>query len=185
MNVKIGVSNHHMHISKEDYMILFGDEVMEEFKQMNQPNEFSTTKKVRVVGPKGELDVRLMGPFREYTQVELSKTDAYILGINPPITKSGSLQDASSLIIVGARSSITRNCAIIHERHIHINPDERETKGLTNIDEVKVNIEGIKGGQMSHVYLKETPNGFYEMHIDTDDANAFLLKNGDVVDIEF
>ncbi|MEG0994657.1 MAG: PduL/EutD family phosphate acyltransferase [Bacilli bacterium] len=172
MNVKIGVSNHHMHISKEDYMILFGDEVMEEFKQMNQPNEFSTTKKVRVVGPKGELDVRLMGPFREYTQVELSKTDAYILGINPPITKSGSLQDASSLIIVGTRSSITRNCAIIHERHIHIN-------------EVKVNIEGIKGGQMSHVYLKETPNGFYEMHIDTDDANAFLLKNGDVVDIEF
>ena len=180
MEVTVGVSNHHVHVTEDDYRLLFGSEEPVKFKDLNQTGEFCYTSFVHIIGPKGEMDVRLMGPFRKYTQVEVSKTDAYLLGIDPPVVSSGNIDNADVLTLVGPVGSIERACAIINERHIHLDKVTRTRLGLENVQEVSVKFDGIKGGTLDHVYIKETPEGVYEMHIDTDDANALLLKNNDI-----
>ena len=183
MKVSIGVSNHHVHLTKEDYDILF-DEEMTVRNNINQPGQFASNQMVDIIGEKGELkNLRVLGPFRDYTQVEISKTDAYKLGINPPVRDSGDLRGAIMVTIIGPKGSIEREAAIIADRHIHVDKKIRQEKKLEGIDFVKVKVEGEKGGILDDVRLKDSDDAYFEMHLDTDDANAFLLKNNDEVEI--
>lgn len=183
MKVKVGISNHHVHLSQEDYQLLFA-EPMTIRNQLKQPHQFASNQVVDIIGPHGELkNIRVLGPCRDYTQVELSKTDTYKLGINPPVRDSGDLEGAAMVTIVGPKGKIDRASAIIATRHIHVDSNIRKEQHLENVNLVKIRIEGEKGGILDDVRLKDTAEAYYEIHLDTDDANAFLLKNDDEVEI--
>lgn len=184
MYIKIGISNRHIHLTKEDYEILFGNAPLLKYKDLTQYGQFASTFKVTLKTDKNVIEnVRVLGPLRNYTQVEISKTDAYHLGINPPVRDSGDLEDSAPITIEGPNGSIFKesNC-IIASRHIHIHTDELEEYGLVDKQIVSVKVSTEKGGIMDNVLVR-AGNYYFEMHIDTDDANAHLLKNGDTVQI--
>ncbi len=184
MNVTVGISNRHIHLNEEDYKLLFGDMPFEVRNKLNQPGMFASTLTVSITGSKRTIDnVRVLGPLRSYTQVEISKTDSYTLGVNPPVRNSGDLADASEITITGPMGSITRNAAIIATRHIHVNDEIRKEHGLEGIKKVSVKKVGEKGAILDDVYLKDAPLSYFELHLDTDDANALLLNQGDELEI--
>ena len=129
-------------------------------------------------------NVRVLGPLRKYNQVEISKTGAFKLGLNPPVRDSGDLEGSSPITLEynGKEVYLDKGC-IIPTRHIHINPDEVEKFGLTGVKEVSVKVGGEKGGIFNHVRIKSANMSFFELHIDTDDANSFMIKQGDIVEI--
>ena len=185
MEIKVGVSNRHIHLNKEDLTYLFGDIDLEKRNDLSQTGEFASTLTLTIKTDKGELEnVRILGPIRLYTQIEISKTDAYKLGINPPVRSSGETYKSAPITLVGPNGELKldEGC-IIANRHIHLTKQDREKYNLENVDKVKVLVEGEKGGLLDNVYLKENESYVFEFHIDTDDANANLLKTGDSVKI--
>ena len=184
MKISVGISNRHVHLTEEDYRLLFGDEKMEKRNDLKQPGMFACNQVVTIKGPKREIsNVRVLGPVRSYTQVEVSKTDAYTLGVNPPVRNSGDLEGADEIEIIGPVGTIKRNAAILAARHIHVNKEIREEHGLVGIEKVSVRKVGEKGATLDDVYLKDSEEAYFELHLDTDDANALLLKNDDLLEI--
>ena len=186
MKVSIGVSNRHVHLTKEHLEILFGNGYeLKKKVDINQPGQYASTDVVTIKTSKSEIkNVRILGPIRPYTQVEISKTDSYTLGINPPIRDSGDLSGSAPITIIGPNGSIDLNeGCIIANRHIHLTKDQMKYYGLEEKKTVSVKIDGEKGGIINNVYLKLMDEAFFELHIDTDDANAHLIKNGDIGEI--
>ncbi len=186
MEVSIGVSNHHVHLTDEDLKILFGeDAILEVHKPINQPGQFASTSFVTLKTKKDMIEkVRVLGPVRPYTQIEISKTDAYKLGLNPPIRTSGDIEGSESITLIGPKGTLEKKeGCIIADRHIHILPKQAEMYGLNDLEEVCVMIPGEKGGILSHVKIRVKENSYYEMHLDTDDANAHFIKSGDLAKI--
>lgn len=184
MKVQLGVSNRHIHLSLEDYKILFGDTKIEKIKDLVQPGEFATNLVVEIKTEKAIIGkVRFLGPIRPYTQVEISKTDCYTLGIDAPVRGSGDLNGAAQVTIIGPCGSVTKKCAIIANRHLHLNHNDRIKLGLDGIDKISVKVGQEKSSVLNDVYVKETLNGALELHLDTDDANANLLKTGDMIEL--
>lgn len=180
MKIKVGISNRHVHLKEEDVKILFG-ESLTKIKDLNQPNNYASNNFVTVKTSKSCIEnVRVVGPERDYTQIEISKTDAYKLGINPPVRTSGDLSGSEVVTLIGPCGSLTTDGCIIADRHIHITEEDRIKYNLK--DKVNIRIEGIKKG-IIEVNLKICDNAFFELHLDTDDANAFLLNNGDELEI--
>ena len=180
----VAISNHHVHLTKKTYDLLF-DEPLSMKNPLKQIGEYAAMQTLTIKGPKGTIEnVRLIGPCREYNQVEISRSDAYILGLNPPVRQSGDLEDSETITLKTPKSEITLNNACIQaERHIHMNDRKASELGLKNEDLVKLKVNNDKGGEME-AFVKVKSNGFFEIHIDRDDANCFLLKNGDEVEIE-
>ena len=186
MKVSVGVSNRHIHLTEEHFKILFGEEAeLHVRNSIHQPGQFAAEETVTICTPKAELKkVRIMGPLRPYTQVEISRTDAYTLGINPPVRDSGDIKGSEAITIVGPVGTIMlEEGCILANRHIHITPKQMELYELEGLDEVHVQVKGEKGGILSHVSLKVSEDSYFELHLDTDDANAFELHNGDIVTI--
>lgn len=182
MKIKVGVSGRHVHLTKEDYKLLF-DEPLTVKNPINQPGQFASTQKVTLKNGERTIEnVRIIGPERDYTQVEISKTDAYYLKLNPPVKASGDLKGAEQITIIGPKGEITRKSCILADRHIHITPTQRKELNLTK-DIYSVEIKGEKGGILHNVHISESENSYYEMHIDTDDANSHNLKQNDEVEI--
>ena len=181
ININIGVSNRHVHLTQEDFDILFGsDSTLEVNRYLTQPGEFASNSLVTLKTEKSSIDnVRVLGPIRKYTQIEISKTDSYKLGLKPPVRESGDIAGSEKITIIGPMGSIVRKSCIIATRHIHINKSDRDNLGLTNIDYVKVEVGNIKKSILYDVYIKESEDGVFELHLDLDDANACFLKNGD------
>lgn len=186
MKVTVGISNRHVHVTKEHLEILFGENYeLQVLRPVNQPGQFASVEKVLIETSKSKIDgVRILGPVRPYTQVEVSKTDAIKLGLNPPVRDSGDLKGSEPITIIGpcGKVEIEEGC-ILATRHIHMTPEKRKELGLEAVSKVAVKIEGEKGGMMKDVHIKSADASYYEMHIDTDDANAFLLTNNDEVEI--
>ncbi len=182
MEVVIGISNRHVHLKEEEYKILFGDEELTECKPINQPGQFASNQFVTLKNGDRVIEhVRILGPFRKYNQIEISKTDARLLKLDPPVRMSGNLEGSSPITIIGPKGQIElKEGCIIADRHIHMLPEQAKLYGLEGVEKVSVKINGEKGGIMENVYLRVAPNSYYEMHIDTDDANAHLINNGDV-----
>lgn len=182
MKIKVGISMRHVHLTKEDYNILF-DEPLTEKVAINQPGQFAANQTVIIENDNKKIEnVRIIGPFRSYTQVEISRTDAHHLKLNPPIRSAGDLEDAEEIKIIGPKGSITRNAAIIVDRHIHITKEEREKYGLLK-DKYEVYVNTERGGILQNVKIKEAPNSYFELHLDSDDGNAFDIKQNDEVEI--
>ena len=181
---KIAVSNRHLHLTKEIYDELF-DEPLSIKRPLNQIGEFASFQTVTLKTEKGEIpNVRLIGKLRKYNKVEISRSDAYLLGINPPVRESGDLEDSETITIVGPKGEVTLKDACIQaERHVHMNEKKAEELGLKHEDMVKLIVNNDKGGIME-AFVKVSSNGYFEIHLDKDDANCFLLKTGDEVEIE-
>lgn len=183
MNVKARISARHAHLTEKDFYFLFPNVVMEAEFDLNQKGQFASNLYVDLES-NGQFikHVRILGPLRSYTQVELSATDAYKLKINPPVRDSGDLIKAAVVTICNGDRKITRDCCIIPNRHIHIDPKTRKDLGLEKVGKVKLKVPGIKGGILDNVFIKEREDFFYEAHLDVDDANSHLIKNN--VDLE-
>ena len=180
MKVSIGVSNRHVHLKEEDLKILFGENyTLEKLKDINQQGQFAAKEVVTIATDKGIIEnVRVLGPIRPYTQVEISKTDAYKLGVNPPVRDSGDIENSEAISIIGpnGRIDLEKGC-IIAARHIHITPKQMELYGLVGMTTVDVLLPGEKGGILHNVSLKVSEESYFELHIDTDDANAHLVTS--------
>ena len=156
MEVILGVSNRHVHLTEEDYKVLFGDEPLGVVKELVQPGQFSSDKKVAIKTEKRTIEnVRLLGPLRSYTQVEISKTDSFSIGVNPPIRNSGDLEGAATVTIVGPLGEVTKPCCIIANRHLHISPAQRQEFGLVGVEKVKARINSEKPTVFEDVFIKE------------------------------
>ena len=181
MQVLLGVSNRHVHLTEEDYHILFGDSPLEVVKNLVQKNQFASNQFVTIQVEDRKLErVRVLGPLRDYTQDELSETDARFLKIAPPIRTSGDLEGAIEVTIIGTEGSIKKPCAILANRHIHMNHETREKLGLLEVSKVSVFFKSEKMTTFHDVFIKEQADGVLELHLDTDDANGALLKTGDM-----
>ena len=184
MKVAVGISNRHVHLTKEDFELLFGKRELTKRNDLKQPGQFACNERVTIEGCKGSIEnMIIVGPFRNYTQVEISKTDCYKLGIEAPVRDSGDLEGASMVTIIGPLGKLEKPCAIIANRHIHVDKEILKEKNLVGIKEVRIKITGEKSGILENVHIKEMDDAYFELHLDTDDANAFLLKNGYEVEI--
>jgi len=186
MKVNIGVSNRHVHLNEKDLVTLFGEAYsLTKLKDINQPGQFAAKEVVTILTEKGSIEnVRVLGPVRDYTQVEISKTDAYKLGINPPVRDSGDIGGSAPISIIGpcGQVDLEEGC-ILATRHIHITPKQMELYGLTQNSTVDVMLPGEKGGILYNVSLKVAEASYFELHIDTDDANAHLVTSKDFGEI--
>jgi putative phosphotransacetylase len=178
--IPLGVSNRHMHIRKETFGAIFGpDAALDVYRELYQPGEFASNQVVTIVGPKMRAiqNVRILGPFRSYDQVELSLTDAIGIGITPPVRNSGDLQDASPLTVAGPKGSVfVPHCAIIASRHAHMPPGDARAFGVKDGDFVRVRIGGEKGTVFEKVLVRVNDSWKLQLHLDTDDANAANVR---------
>ncbi|PZQ50275.1 MAG: propanediol utilization protein [Phenylobacterium zucineum] len=179
--IVLGVSNRHVHLSTEDLATLFGLDAMTVFRKVRQPGEFAAEQFVAVHGPRTTFPkVRVMGPCRLKSQVELSRTDCIALGIDAPLTQSGHLEQAGPIDIEGPKGTIhLEHGAMVAARHIHMGPSHAEAFGVADQDLVKVRFGGQRGGVMDNFIIRVKAEWVPEIHLDTDEANALGLHDGD------
>lgn len=179
--IPLGVSNRHIHLTKNTFEKLFGDGIeFEDMRPLYQPGEFASKHVVALVGSKLRSipAVRILGPLRKYDQVEVSLTDAIFLGINPPVVNSGNLESAVSLTLVGPNSSVfLKKCAIIASRHIHMTNKDAQRFDIKEGEYCKVRIGGEKGTIFENVLIRINDSWKLQIHLDTDDANAAYVQN--------
>lgn len=182
--VPVGISNRHIHVSDDDLITLFGEGATLTIKKdLSQKGQYAAEETVTIVGPKGKIaGVRILGPCRKQTQVEISRTDSFALGVAPPVRDSGNLAGSTALKVIGPKGEIDipEGC-IIAKRHIHMSLEDAENTGLKDKDIVSVRVDGERGIIFNEVLIRVNKDFSLEMHIDTDEANAAALKNGDVV----
>ncbi|MDE6284314.1 MAG: propanediol utilization protein [Bacilli bacterium] len=176
--VSIGISARHVHLCPESYKKLFDAELTVK-NPLNQVGQFAANETVAIRTEKGEFaSVRIIGPLRSYDQVELSMTDARKLGLKPPVRKSGNLDGAVEITIATDKGEITVPACIIADRHVHLNPEKAEELGIEDNQKLQLEIGGVKSGIID-LQAKVSDDGYFEVHLDTDDANAFLIDCGD------
>lgn len=182
--IPVGVSNRHVHLSKEDLEKLFGKGFeLTNIKDLSQIGEFASAETLTVKGPKGAIEnIRILGPVRSASQVEISRTDCFKLGINAPVRQSGHLDGSPGCTLIGPKGEIELDKGvIIADHHIHMSPKDAEEFDLKDNDRVSVHIEGIRELTFHNVVVRVKPSYVLEFHIDTDEANACMVKNGDKV----
>lgn len=185
-SVTIGVSQRHVHLSRKDLDILFGEGFDLTKKKTLMGREFASDQFVTLVGPslKSIEKVRVLGPVRKNTQVEISKTDTFILKVSPPVRPSGNIEGSERLVLVGPCGTVyLKEGVIIANRHIHLDPEYAAANNISDNEYVDVFVEGIKPTRFYDVQVRVRDDFRCEMHIDTDDANSTMLRNGDKVKI--
>lgn len=184
--VRVGISNRHGHLTKEHVEILFGPgKKLTPMRALLQPDQFATNETVSIATLKGVFhNVRLIGPERKYTQFEISRTDAFSLGLNPPIRQSGELDDTPGCVVLGpAGSVVIGRGVIIAGRHLHCHTSEGAALGLKDRSIIKARIAGPRGGIMENLLVRVGDIHKLEVHLDTDEGNAFGLKSGDELEL--
>ncbi len=182
--ITVNVSARHVHLSKEHLEILFGkDYTLTPIRDLMQPGEFAAKETVMVIGPKGVIqNVRVLGPVRKDTQVEISKTDGYTLGIDAPVRESGNIEGTPGCVLVGPMGAVRIEQGVICAlRHIHMPEDVAKEWNIKNNQLVQVETCGKRRVIFDKVLVRVSPNFVLEMHVDTDEANAAGIKNGDKV----
>ena len=177
-DINVRISNRHVHLTEDVYNMLF-DEPLEKRNDLNQIGQFAAKQTVTLKnGDKVIENVRVLGPFRSYNQIEVSKKDARTLDLNPPVRTSGDLDNTPSITLVTPKNEITIPGVIIADRHVHMNSEDAKKYGVVNKQKVRIEIPGDKSGVID-AYIKISDDAYYELHVDTDDGNAFLLNDGD------
>ena len=172
--VIIETSARHLHLSRKDVDTLFGEGYqLTPKKELSQPGQFACNEKVKVEGPKGSLNMSILGPERSAAQVEVSFTDARALGLTVPVRESGDIEGSPSVKLVGPAGELTIPCGVIAaKRHIHMTPADAEAFNVTNGQIVKVLIRSARTTIFDDVVVRVSPNYALAMHIDTDECNA-------------
>jgi acetate kinase len=180
-NIPIEVSAHHVHLSRRDVDILFGPRYeLTKRSELSQPGQFACEETLNLLGPKGKVErVRILGPLRKESQVEISMTEEFILGITAPIRASGDLEGSPGVIVEGQQGSCEiAKGVILALRHIHMTPEDALSFGLRDKDIVRVRIEGKRTLTFEDVLVRVDPSYRLSMHIDTDEANAAGITTG-------
>lgn len=186
MSIPVGISNRHVHLSTADLARLFGPgHELTVRKELSQPGQYAAEETVTLVGPRGVLErVRILGPVRGATQVEISLTDGRCLGVRPPVRDSGNLAGSPGLTLVGPKGAVTLEEGVIAAlRHIHMSPADAARFGVQDGDLVQVKTGGPRALSFDQVLVRVSPQFRLEFHIDTDEANAAGLENGDRVQL--
>ena len=176
--IPVGVSNRHIHISQEDLDILFGKGYqLTKTKDLGQPGQYACQEYVIIAGPGSAIEkVRILGPVRKETQVEVLASDCRKLGIPMVVRQSGDLAGAPGLTIVGPRGSVYRNeCAVVALRHIHMTPADAEHYGVKDGQIVKIKFGGQRGGIYDKVICRVSSSAALECHLDVEEANAMCV----------
>ncbi len=185
--IPIGVSAHHIHLTQADVERLFGPgHKLTARSPLAQPGQFACEEAVRLVGPRGSIDhVRVLGPARYQTQVEISRTEGYRLGVRAPIRMSGDLDGTPGLTLEGPAGQVELRNGVIHaQRHLHMTPTDARGLGLEAGDVVRLRVEGDRELIFGDVAVRVSPTFKLEFHLDTDEANAAELNTGDVAHLE-
>lgn len=180
--VPVGVSNRHIHLCKSDLEILFGRGYeLTPLKDLSQPGQYACKETLTLIGPSMRPieGVRVLGPLRKSSQVEISKTDSYVLKLKPPVRESGNISGSAPIRIVGPCGivELSEGC-IIANRHIHMSPSDGELFGVRDGDVVTVDADGTRKTRWYGVQVRVHKDFRLEMHVDTDDANAAGIGNG-------
>lgn len=189
MNFKtsVGLSNKHVHLSKEHIDILFGEgHELTPIKDLSQPGQFACDEKVDLVGPKRTIKgVRILGPARKETQVEISMSDGITLGLkNLCVRDSGKTDGTPGLKLVGPKGEVElEKGVIVAARHIHMHTSDAEKYGLKDKDIVSVKVDGLRGLTFDNVLIRVNDEYALDMHLDIEEGNAAGLKNGDEVEV--
>lgn len=184
--VTINVSARHIHLSQEHVEALFGPGYqLTKLKDLQQPGEFASNETVAVYGPKGSFaKVRVLGPARRDTQLEVSLTDARTLGLPGMVRLSGKVEGTPGMTLEGPMGKVTVDKGVIvAARHIHMTPADAERFGVTNGQIVRVRTTGERPLTFDDVVARVSPTFALEMHVDTDEANAAGIKDGDLGEI--
>ncbi len=179
--VPIGVSARHVHLTQQDVETLFGTGYQLTKKKELMGGQYASNELVTIVGLKLRAleNVRILGPVRKASQVEISATDAIKLGVKAPIRESGDIKGSSPIAIVGPKGVIYLNeGCIIAKRHIHMSPADALAAGVKNGDVVSIKVENERGTTFNHVSIRVDESFTLEMHIDTDEANAAKISTG-------
>ena len=185
--IPVGVSNRHIHLTKEHVEVLFGKGYeLTKLKDLSQPGQYACKETLTIVGPslRPIEKVRVLGPVRRASQVEISKTDSYALKVKAPVRESGNVAGSAGVTIIGPCGVVTlsEGC-IIANRHIHMAPEDGQRFGVSDGDTVTVDAVGERRTRFYDVQVRVSDAFRLEMHLDTDDANAVGLGNGSTVTI--
>lgn len=177
----VNVSARHVHVTDADLEILFGPGAkLTKLKELYQDGEFASEQQVNILGPRNRMipGVRILGPTRSYTQVELSYTDGIFLGIDLPLRISGNHEGTPGCILVGPRGALNMRQGVIRaERHVHMSPADLAHHGVSDGDYMKLTIDGPCGLTFDRVKVREHPKVKLEVHIDTDEGNTCHLPS--------
>ena len=182
--VPVGVSNRHVHFTKEDFKAVFGaDAEPVLYRQLRQPGFYACNEMVTVEGPRGTIkNVRMIGPYRTYTQVEISVADSRVLGLEPPIRDSGKLENSPGIKITGPKGTITiKNGVILSKRHIHFHPKDAGVFKIKDGEHARVRCGAGTDREtiFERILCRVSEKFALELHLDVEEANAAGLKNDD------
>jgi putative phosphotransacetylase len=176
--IPVGVSNRHIHLSKDVLQELFGKEYeLTKLKELSQPGQYACEETVTICGPKGAIEkIRILGPVRSKTQVEILAGDSFKLGVFPQPRLSGMLDGTPGITIIGPKGSVyLKEGVIAAQRHIHMLESDARQLGVEDRQNVKVETQGMRGGIYYNVIVRVTQESSLELHVDTEEANAMGL----------
>lgn len=184
--IPVGISNRHVHLSQTDLDILFGKGYqLTKLKDLSQPMQYACKETLILAGPKGAIEkVRILGPVRSESQVEILQADCFKLGITAPVRISGDLQGTPGITLIGPKGSILLSRGlIVAQRHIHMTLEDARRFGVNDKDEVTIQVGGLRGGTYSNVIIRANNTSALECHIDTEEANAMNLSSNSTIKI--
>lgn len=183
--IPLGVSGRHLHLSQSDLETLFGKGYeLTKFKDLSQPGQYACEEKVDVYSPTGRLQagVRILGPVRNQTQIEISRSDALRGRFVAPVRSSGNVKGSGACKLVGPKGEVElTEGVIVADRHIHFSEEDAKEFGVKDGDVVSIYVEGEKKGLLGDVLCRVSPKFALDCHLDTDDGAAFGLNTGDTV----
>ena len=185
--IPVGVSARHAHVTQEHLEILYGaGHQLTVYAPLYQPGAFAANETLTIVGKRMRAieAVRILGPVRDYSQVEVAQTEAIRLGLNPPIRDSGDIAGCEAITLVGPAGSVyLEEGAICATRHIHMTPEHADAFSIREGELLKVRIPGERALTFENIRPKISESYVLQMHLDTDDANAAGLKGGEAVEL--
>lgn len=177
----VNVSARHAHVTQEDLETLFGKgHQLKPYKWLYQDGFFAAEETVTIIGPRQRIinQLRILGPCRDHTQVELAFSDAVVLGINPPVRKSGDHRDSPGAWLMGPAGMIRMERGVIrHERHVHIGPKDCEYYGVKDGDRLNLRVKSTCSAVLEDLLVRFAPTSKLEVHLDTDEGNAVDLAH--------
>ena len=184
--VPAAASNRHIHLSQKMLEQLFGNGyTLKTMRPLSQPGQYACEEKLTLVGCKGKIEsIRILGPMREETQVEISLTDSFVVGIPPVVRMSGDLNGTPGGKLIGPAGEVElRQGVIVSARHLHVSDEEALWYGIKSGDVVSVKKTGLRPATFGNVLVRAGEAHALELHIDTDEANAAVIKNGDLLEL--
>jgi len=179
--ILVNVSARHIHLSKDILEVLFGkDHQLTKTKALLQPGEHACAETLTISGPRNSIEnVRILGPLRSHTQVEVSITDTIKLGIVPNVRLSGDISNTQSVKLTGPKGSIElKEGCIVAKRHIHFSPKDAENYGIKDKEVLSIKLDGDRGLIFNNVVARVSEKMVLECHLDADEANAAGIKSG-------